>query len=392
MPFHGMLARLALPALLYFGCCRPLLAAKQAELQASLQEISGLVLQFSAKTPADQAKWSASYQRLKQFIRPETSTDGFQLAVSQQLGALGLGFAPKALLAPSDEDFWLAQRPQPSISDFGARFRRLGKHWYVEFVVPGSAAAKAGLMRGDKIISAQAQEFRPYQLPQTKEGQPPKFIQLRFQRDPNEAIQSIRIEVKRQLPIKRLQEQVLQQATILEHNRKKIAYLPVPSLTAALLPSMKTRLQSLDQKQPDAWLLDLRSGLAGRAAGFLDLFALTESESSAAPSLSQKPIYILTNQGTIEGQEWLAWLLRKQRGAVLIGEATAGHAWESKFFYLQNGRFALRVPIADPPNNVGLIQGQGLQPDHAIPDTLVFSRGYDELKEKALQMISKKSG
>ena len=375
--------------MLCFGCIWSLSmnaadAATKVALQEDLSEISGLVLQFAAQKPSEQQLWSQSYEKLKQFVSSGTSVDAFQLAVTQSLRPFGFG--PHALVQSSDDLYWQAKNQDSSVLSLGGRFRRIGRYWYAETLTPGSALAKAGLMRGDQLLTSNDQPFRPYQLAGLKHDihRPATVV---IQRDPTEPKRQLKIVPLNQSWHEKISTEISQSATIFEESGKKVAYLSLPSLDATYLAPTKAALIRLDQANPDFWLLDLRSGLSGRAAGFLSLFGLT-SQQPAVASLNSKPIYILTNQGTIEGQEWLAWFLRKEKGAQLVGEPTAGHPFESRYMFLKSDRFALKLPIPDPPNNSGLVQGKPLQPDHIMKDTLVYSRGIDELRARTLVLMT----
>lgn len=165
----------------------------------------------------------------------------------------------------------------------------------------------------------------------------------------------------------------------------RVAYLRPGALTTANLQAMDASLQSFSGKKPDAVVLDLRSSPAtddfAVAAEFGKrfcskgkvLFSLRKgpSKQERAFSVDRDPAFqglmiLLVDGDTAGPAEALAGALRLHNKALLIGEPTAGRAYEISDLPLNSGK-VLRVAVAEAflPEN-GPLLAKGLLPDVAV--------------------------
>lgn len=97
------------------------------------------------------------------------------------------------------------------------------------------------------------------------------------------------------------------------------------------------------------------------------------------------PIAILINRRTASAAELVADALRAARGAVLIGEQTAGAMLVQRPFDVGDD-FTLSLPVADYVSfGSGRIEGSGLVPDLAVPAENVMSQAMSFLSETSFR-------
>lgn len=360
-------------------------AKSKPQFQDTFYEISGLVQNFFLHDKDSLAKWEDFSTRLQPQLFKLDDRVIFASHVNQGLEALGLG--SNALIHELQQEYWLQTKPHQdvNVTYFGAWFERRGKRWYVREVFPGSPAQSAGLMRGDEILSLDGQEFNPIMI--TRHDTERRRFKLEWRRDPLSSPRVDEVQVEAVDFAKAYSQLINTSASLERHGRKQIAYLRLPAMRSDFLPSFRSHLEK-NWPKADALVLDLRDGHPGRDSGFIPLF-FPELEEGKLPE-PKTPIWVLVNRHTKEGLEWLAFLLREQFGAVLVGEPTAGQSFQTEDVWLKSSQFLLRLARPDPGHIAsGLQNGQPLPVDLPVRSTLIFAHGQDEVLEQALKQAAK---
>lgn len=101
------------------------------------------------------------------------------------------------------------------------------------------------------------------------------------------------------------------------------------------------------------------------------------------PRYLDRPVYVLTSSTTFSGAEELAYNLKTQRRAVLIGETTRGGAHPTNRYPL-TPHVIVTVPIARSINPVTGTnwEGVGVEPDIAVPAAKAFDLAYEDALAK----------
>ena len=81
--------------------------------------------------------------------------------------------------------------------------------------------------------------------------------------------------------------------------------------------------------------------------------------------MATAPIYVLTAGTTFSSAECLAYTLQKLRGAVVVGERTAGGAHPTRSFVIRELEVVVTVPVRDirDPLTGANWEGTGVLPD-----------------------------
>lgn len=288
-----------------------------------------------------------------------------------------------AFITPSDVDYWYLNGKSGGdtrLADTGLSPIRRGQKWYVQSVRPGSAAAKAGIKRGDEIAKAAGTPPTAETILTGKNGE----VILQTRRQAWEQPKENKLKASSRNLSDWFRQDMERSETIFALKKKRLGYVHVRNgADEATLQSLSHILGRLQQKT-DVLILDLRDSLPTRKAGLLGLFLEQEKKKP----LVTKPIVVLVNQRTRGVHEWLAGLLQKERKATIIGEATAGEFLEKEFYPLK-GDALLVLPQPDPSNNLPFQEGIGLKPDVAVSDDIPYSAGADSILEKAQETAEK---
>jgi carboxyl-terminal processing protease len=182
--------------------------------------------------------------------------------------------------------------------------------WYARYVLPGSAADKAGIKLGDALISIDGRAFDP----------------LAFRVNGSRLTLSSDGRERHTLRLKPVVESIQQSfidATYAERNlitigRYHVGYFHLWTGTNRLfLEAMYAAIAGFETVRVDAVIIDFRGGYGGAN---LDYIAALKS--SAA--LRRVPKVLLVDDGVRSGKEWVAGVIKHEKLATLVGSRTAG--------------------------------------------------------------------
>lgn len=239
-------------------------------------------------------------------------------------------------------------------------------------LLPGSAAERAGVLPGDKIVTVDGKLFKGSTQADVigkirgKAGEPVVLSVLRGDK-------LVEIRVTRELL-------TLPPAQHFMASRR-VGYLLVRGFSAKTSPAVKAALSDLSQKGAQALVLDLRDNQGGSfdeaitTAGFFlpkgTPVVVTRKrggkvETATAqgePILGNVPMKVLVNEKTSSGAELFAGALQEGRKAELIGERTFGKWSVQMIDELGNG-YAIKytVGLFETPGGRSF-EGEGILPD-----------------------------
>jgi carboxyl-terminal processing protease len=279
------------------------------------------------------------------------------------------------------------------VTGIGADFLERPEGYYVRTLLAGGPAEQAGLLRGDRVLTADGRPFDPYA---SFKGRGGLETTLQIQRRPDAAPFQVRVTPRTVNPREEWLEAQRQGSRIIERAGKKIAYAPMFSCAGeahqeALLEAMNDRFH-----EADALVLDFRNGWGGCNPEFVHLFdpyapTLTSIprdglRETYAPSW-KKPLYVLINGGSRSGKEVVAAALKRYHAGTLVGERTAGAVMAGRAFLLSDGTL-LYLAVQDALADGVRLEGAGVAPDVEVPDLLPYAAGRDDQLEKALSLAA----
>jgi carboxyl-terminal processing protease len=284
---------------------------------------------------------------------------------------------------------------QPRYESIGADFARLPQGTFARQIFAGSPAEKAGLLRGDQVLSADGKPFHPVQAFQGKAG---RSVNLKILRQRGASPLSIRAVPKRVQPKQEWLAAQWAGSRLITRNGKRIAIVPLFSgagdeYRQAVQDAIAARFQNAD-----ALVLDFRNGYGGLSPDFMNLFnplvpTLTSTDKKGQrrsfTTQWRKPLYVLINNGSRSGKEIIAYTIQLRRVGTLIGERTAGAVVGGRAFLLSD-RSLLYLAVQDVRVEGKRLEGVGVTPDITVPDNLPYAMGADPQLEKALTLAAQK--
>lgn len=247
-----------------------------------------------------------------------------------------------------------------------------------------SPAADAGIVASDQLLEINGTDVQGASLPSAiamLRGNVGKKVNLLILRSEK----NILISLKRA----KITAQSVQISTI----SKDVALLSISSFSI----STASQVQKLLSKTPHSKgvIIDLRNnpgGIVEEAVGVARQFinggiivsyqkdsgekVIFESTESGA---DQAPLIILINSSTASAAEILAAALQDRNRAVILGEKSYGKGTVQEFKTLNDGsKLELTVALYRSPSGK-LIEGKGVSPDLAVPESVIASKSLQVL-------------
>lgn len=274
------------------------------------------------------------------------------------------------------------------LRQIGAWFERRGSRWFVRDVFPGSPADRAGLLRGDEVITVDGAKFSP--VGSFRETRPQGTVDIQIRRLPWGEPRSLKSETT----VESMQEGWLRafkhSHQLTEIGGKKIAYLPLWGCSHQDLKDAFLRELAWANHEADALIVDLRQDFGGADftchEGFFASGSAAQGQTKEA--IYSKPLVALVGKGTSGGKEILAWLLKRQERATLVGQPTAGALAYGQLYELMPKHLALYLAVKPSPKGLPP-DGEPIWPKVAVEDSLVYAAGQDETYKAGLAFLAK---
>ncbi|MFY9233825.1 MAG: S41 family peptidase [Fimbriimonadaceae bacterium] len=298
------------------------------------------------------------------------------------------------LFTPSDQGYYLMDSlggGKEELPQFGAWFKKLPDGYTVQMVLNGSSAEKAGLMKGDLITLINGKPFTPVDSLQSQVG---KSVKITFRRGASSGEKEV--EVKKGPPQDMFLDATRDSARIIEHQGKKIGYVHLWTMASNQMRDALHGLIYGKLKDTDAMILDIRDGFGGRPEGFGDPFFRPDVRldwkmgdfTNRQLFGYQKPLVLLTNEGSRSAKEVFSYIMKKSKRATLIGSTTAGHVLGTSPGRL-NEWSILEIPMVEVFTDGQTLERKGVSPDIALSKEF-DEKGEDLYLRRALEFLSKK--
>ncbi|MCA0361190.1 MAG: PDZ domain-containing protein [Armatimonadetes bacterium] len=278
----------------------------------------------------------------------------------------------------------------PQLPNIGAWFKRDTGGFRVMMVLNDSPAAAAGLEKGDLVTTIEGNPFTPVKSLQPFVG---KSVKLTFVRGTE--TKSVQVTPIEQLPYQMFYTATQKSTKIIERNGKKIAvFRPWTMVDIQISDMLGIFVRQGLAGRSDALIYDLRDGFGGRPEGFFELFFAPDYElawglgsvTSKQRTGYDKPMVVLTNEGTRSAKEVVSAIFKKSKRATLIGQPTKGDVLGT-FPQMIGDWGILEIPMVDLAFEGERMEKNPVQPDISVKDD-PFRPG-DEQFEAALDHLSK---
>jgi carboxyl-terminal processing protease len=265
---------------------------------------------------------------------------------------------------------------------------------FVAAVFPGLPAAKAGLLAGDEIVSADGNTFAPVGSFRDKVG---KSVTLQIRRAADGPVTDVTVEPKRIEPGDAFEDALKNSARIIEANGKRIGYVRVWSYAGNRYQELLEEVLGEGKlKDADALIWDLRDGWGGAQPRYLNAFnpygptlTLTDRDGDAqvVGYRWRKPVAMLINSGTRSGKEVLAYGFKKNSFGPVIGETSAGALLAATAFFLSDGSLLI-LAVNDAAVDGVRLEGKGVDPTIGVQFDIRYAAGQDPQLDKAVEVLA----
>jgi len=262
---------------------------------------------------------------------------------------------------------------------------------FVNGVLDGSPAERAGLKVGDRIISVGDRPFHPIQS-FSKGTEVEMVIQRTADSDSQQTLTVAPTELDALTMFLNAQKASVE---VIQKQNRKLGYMHVWSYAGEQYQQLlEEELLYGRLKDVDAFILDLRGGWGGAPLTVLNFFTgRGPSITSILPrrgsrntiqSHWNKPVVMLVNEGSRSAKEILAYAFKQYKIGPVVGAKTAGAVVAGRAFPMSDGS-ALYVAVTDVLVDETLrLEGQGVTPDIEVPVQLPYAAGTDPQKDQAI--------
>lgn len=286
----------------------------------------------------------------------------------------------------------LAKKEAASMPQIGAWFKPASDGYTVTMVLDGFEAERAGLRKGDVIVSIDGEKFTPITALKSRID---KSATLKVRRG-NQTFDA-KVEVGSKPAMDLFLEATRNSARVIEEGGKKIGYVHLWTQANERFVSALHGLVYGKLRDTDAMILDLRDGFGGRPEAYADPFFRPEVKLEwnfgERTTMRQdfgygRPLIVLINGGSRSAKEVLSFILKKSGRATLVGSTTAGDVLGTGPFRIADWAY-LEIPMVDLKVDGERIERAGVAPHFAVPEEH-DANGNDLHLAKALEILRDK--
>lgn len=306
-----------------------------------------------------------------------------------------------------DERFWGAGVTYAGIGHFSVR---IDGRDFVDAVLEGSPAERAGLKVGDEILAVDGAPYHPVRSFRGKVGHRADVTIRRTQDGPAETLS---VPVMSIAPLHAFREATRASARVIERDGRRIGYVHVwdsvgeesadalrDALSKLGLPSRGSGRRSGEHPKLDGLIVDMRGKIGGtgsNAGRFLDILdargPLVRSRNRDADRGSadvRRRTAILIDHHTRSTAELFAHAYKRERQGPLFGTRTAGAVSAAAAFAMPGGNL-LYLAVTGLEVDGEVLEGPGVAPDIEVARPIPYSNDADPVLETAVEHLARKA-
>lgn len=424
-------------ALLAQEAPRPQPEAKSAPATEGFGPLFDAVVTTTAKSFWDKERLATvGWEQRAAEVRPSVVEAPNLEEAARRINALlaELKTSHTALLTPDDVDYYVlmavfggASMPQAEFDDrfwgAGVTFAGIG-HFsvridgrdFVDTLLEGSPAARAGLRVGDEILSVDGIPYHPIRSFRGKVGQD---VTVTIRRTKDGVAETLPIKVMSIAPLHAFREATLASARVIERDGRRIGYAhvwasvgeeSVNALTGALGRLGITRPDAqvsrshargsgpppAERPKLDGLIIDMRGKIGGTATTanrYLEaidprgplLGSRSKSQGLRAADLRGRTA-VLIDRRTRSTAELFVHAYKRERQGPLIGTRTAGAVSAASAFAMPGGNL-LYVAVSGLEIDGDVLEGPGVAPDIEVARPVPYAQGADPVLDIAVDFL-----
>ncbi|VFQ46301.1 S41 family peptidase [Desulfoluna butyratoxydans] len=348
------------------------------------------------------------FPAIKEQYRPQilgASPEAIPRLVNAMLGELNASHT--SYLTTDDPEYYYLAALFFRIPEIGALFpekgvlyptvgvftQRVRGRVHVTCLLAGGVAEKAGILKGDEILSVNGKPFTPVAALRPLVGTDAVF---EVRRKKATAPFSVTMQPVLMNPKEEMLAAQKASVRVMEKEGRRIGYIHIYSYAGEEYhKALRNALAWGPLKDADALIIDLRYGLGGAWPSYLNIFNRNipvlevidrEGNRNRVDTQWRKPAVYLVNGYTRSGKELLAFGAKKHGAPTVIGERTAGQSLAGRLFPLSNKALLYLAVQGCRIDGVDL-EGAGVAPDIEVPFEVPYCGGQDAQLHKAAEYL-----
>jgi carboxyl-terminal processing protease len=369
---------------------------------------------FFDKAALNQGNWQGRAQAIRPSVLNSPTIGDVVRQINELLGELGASHT--ALYTPNDYQYYILMDvlehqgrfwgSGPYYPGLGVFTRNVDGRDFVDGVLEGSPADKAGLKFGDEILSVNGEPYSPINAFRGKIGTTAELLIRRTASAEPERLTAPIIPIR---PVKAFSDATEASARVLERNGRRIGYIHVWALAESI--SFETALSELramterGTRPLDSLIVDLRGrvggnmGVAGELLQGLDgpsywgdsnFFTRSTDqieEPPARPSFRSHSALLIDAQTRSAG-EIMAYGYKRSAFGPVFGTPSAGAVLSGALFPMPGDLF-LYLAVKGVEIDGHRLEGTGVAPDYLVERPLPYAHGADPVLEAAADFLSR---
>jgi carboxyl-terminal processing protease len=291
----------------------------------------------------------------------------------------------------------LVRREPARLPHIGAWFARSGDGYTVTMLPHGLPALRAGLRKGDVVVSVDGEPFSPVAALRRHVGKEPVFTVRR-----GEGTFTARLAVREAPALDMFLQGMRNSFRIIEREGRRIGYVHLWTMANE---RFRTSFQAIVQgrmQEADAIVVDLRDGFGGRYEGFGDPFfrpaVRVASRTGGVEGgglgprfgFADVPLVLVTNEGSRSAKEVFSQIMKTSGRGTLVGSTTAGAVLGTVPMRMAPWAY-LSAPVVEITVDGVRIESRGVEP-HIRVEREFDADGNDLFLEEALETAVRKIG
>ena len=399
--------------------------------------------EFWDKERLAEVGWSKRAAEVRQSVVDAPSLEEAARRINALLGELKTSHT--SLLTPDDVDYYIllavfggADMPQPerderfwgagvTCAGIGHFSVRIDGRDFVDAVLEGSPAERAGLKVGDEILAADGAPYHPIRSFRGKVGHRAHVTIRRTKDGPAETLPA---QVMSIAPLHAFREATQASARVIERDGRRIGYVHIwASVGEELASALSDALRKLgmaawgrqtitgrsrdsrgrpdEPPRLDGLIVDMRGKIGGtgsNAGRYLDIldargpFVRSRNKpKDSAPGILVDPpsrrgrTAVLIDHHTRSTAELFAHAYKRERQGPLIGTRTAGAVSAASAYAMPGGNL-LYLAVTGLEIDGDILEGPGVAPDIEVARPIPYSNGADPVLDAAVDLLARKAG